>query len=77
MTKFDFKQHLAEFLSVESALVTDDVSLEDLGWDSLTLLSVIGLVEGEWGIEATEAEVHSCVTVGDMLALFDGRWVAA
>ena len=77
MTRNDFKQHLAEFLTVESVLVSDDATLEDLGWDSLALLSVIGLVEGEWGVEVTEAELNSCVTVGDMLALFDQRWVAA
>lgn len=77
MTQAEFKEQLAEFLMVDVASVTDDATLEELGWDSLSLLSVIGLVEEEWGIEASEAELNGCGTVGDMLALFDGHWVAA
>lgn len=76
MTQSEFKAQLADFLAVDVSEVTDEALLADLGWDSLSLLSVIGLVEEEWGIEASEAELNACVSVSDMLNIFHGRWAA-
>jgi acyl carrier protein len=66
----EFMSQLAEFLYVDDSLMSEDAVLSDLGWDSLALLSVIGLVEEIWGLEVSEADLNACITVGDMLALF-------
>ena len=69
MTRDEFRIHLAEFLMHDVEEVTDSASLEDLGWDSLALLSVISIVEETWGIEIGEELINSCDSVGDLLNL--------
>ena len=76
MTKDEFRVQLSDFLMVEAAQVEDSVRLDFLGWDSLALLSVIGAAEEAWGIEVSESELNACVTVGDLLAMFDSLWSA-
>lgn len=75
MTRDEFRAELAEFLMVEISEIRDDATLQQLGWDSLALLSVISLVEETWGIELTQEQLDECQTIQELLNLFDSKWV--
>lgn len=77
MTRDEFKIHLAEFLMQDVEMVTENASLEDLGWDSLALLSVISLVEETWGIEIDEQSINNCGSVANLLDLFNTEWASS
>lgn len=74
MNRQEFKDQLAEIFFIDPSYVVDEAEIANLGWDSLALLSVIGIAEEEFGLEITDTQLEACVTVHDLLATFDGYW---
>lgn len=59
---------IAEALELPS--VTPEQALEaSNGWDSMGIVIVIALLDGEAGIEVTGEQLAKCETVRDVLAL--------
>jgi len=73
MTRDAFLESLAEFLSLTPAELSDDLELAAGSWDSLAILSVIGLIEEEWSVEVSADRLGECRTVGDLVALVAER----
>jgi acyl carrier protein len=53
------------------ASVTAEMLIEDLLMDSLDEVEVMMFLEDELGIEIDQAQIESCVTVGDFAAVVD------
>jgi acyl carrier protein len=53
------------------ASVTATMPIEDLLMDSLDEVEVMMFLEDELGIEIDQAQIESCVTVGDFAAVVD------
>lgn len=70
MTREQFLDNLGEMLSVFIDGSSMDLALSDGTWDSLAILSLIGLAEEEWGLELTAEQLSECRTVGDIAVLF-------
>ncbi len=61
-----FKEKLADILEVSS--ITDSDVLKDFdSWDSLTLLSLIAVVDAEFNIQINAASFEEILTIGDLL----------
>jgi acyl carrier protein len=63
---------LAEILELEE-LRPDAVLAECEYWDSLTVLSVIAMLDASFGVHLTGAEIRAMRTAGDLVAAVDRR----
>ncbi|MEU1981600.1 acyl carrier protein [Nocardia sp. NPDC019395] len=67
------RDYIAEFLRTHGDLELDTIpagaTLNDLELDSLTVLSLIVLVEKEYGLEVPEREVVAARTFADLMGL--------
>ena len=59
---------LEDMLEVDEGTLTADTALEDIDeWDSMAKLSLIVLVDDEFGKKLTGDEIKSFNTIGDIL----------
>ncbi|MEU1520726.1 acyl carrier protein [Nocardia rhamnosiphila] len=67
------RDYVAEFLHTHCDLDFDEIApaatLDDLDVDSLTVLSIIVLVEKEYGLEVPGRQVAAARTFGDLMGL--------
>jgi acyl carrier protein len=68
----DIYSKLAQILEVERVERTDVLS-EFEYWDSLTVLSVLAMLDAEYGINLTAAELRRMKTAGDLAAALEIR----
>lgn len=62
----DFKEKLADVFEVSS--VSDSDIIKDFeSWDSLTLLSLIAIVESEFNLQITASLFDEIKTIGEFL----------
>jgi acyl carrier protein len=71
-TTDDIYSKLAQILEVER-VNTADVLSEFEYWDSLTVLSILAMLDSEYGINLTAAEIRQMKTVGELAAALDCR----
>jgi acyl carrier protein len=68
MTNQDLIQLFAEALEIEaSSIDTKKAIAKYAEWDSLAWLTIISLLDEQYGIQLTGAEVRSFVTVNDLI----------
>jgi acyl carrier protein len=61
----EFNTKLADILGVES--VTESDLLEDFEeWDSLSILSVIAMLDSDYGVNLTSANLRDAKTVAEL-----------
>ena len=60
---------IARACQIDPSSVTDETSLLDVGADSLTLASVLSLIEAEHGIELEPDEILALLGAEDVRAL--------
>ncbi|MGA6206668.1 acyl carrier protein [Nocardia testacea] len=67
------RDFVAEFLHTHHDLVFDEIApeatLDDLDVDSLTVLSIIVLVEKQYGVELPQRQVAAVRTFGELMGL--------
>lgn len=66
MTDQDKIDRLADVLDQDSASLSVETRLDEIGWDSMGMLSVIALAKTN-GKTVTGAQVRAFETVGDIL----------
>lgn len=55
------------FDDVDPATITAETIFRDLDdWDSIAGLSVIGMIDEEYGVTFNAEDMKSCITVGDL-----------
>lgn len=60
---------LAQLLERDAAEISEDASLESLGWDSLCFVSFIAMVHEAQNEVIEPRELAKCKTVGAVMAL--------
>ena len=60
-------------VEISDILEEDEISETDVlqtfeNWDSLTVLSLVAMLDANHGINITAQDVRQCTTVGDLLA---------
>jgi len=68
----EFCARIAEILDVES-LTDHDVLAECPEWDSLSVLSVIAMLDARYRINVTALQLKDVRTVGDLWALVQAK----
>jgi len=67
MTELEKLDKLADVLDADSVTLSNDMPLDEIGWDSMGMLSVIALAKTN-GKTITGAQVRAFATVGDILS---------
>jgi acyl carrier protein len=58
-----------DLTTIDGATLTLDSELRDVGWDSLSNVEFIALVDAECGVVVDAGRLADCVTLGDVHAL--------
>src|SRR5262245_25159092 len=64
-----FRQGLAELLSVSPDSIGPGLRLTEDNWDSMALISAIALIDQAYGITVPVQRLANCNSVGDLLTL--------
>lgn len=68
------KELICRYVEVDPDSITKDSRfIEDLGFNSYDIMSMLGDAETEFDVEIDEEEIIKCKTVGDLLDYFGGH----
>ena len=73
MEKSQFYRLVEEAASLDAGAVKGGEALAELRWDSLAVVSFIGLVDEQLGVTLEPKRVSACKSVEDLVALLDGK----
>ena len=74
----EFLNDLSRLLDVEAKEITPESQLQDFRyWDSLTLVSTIGLIDQHFKVSISGLELDQCKTIHDIFALISHTGVPA
>lgn len=68
MNQQEIIELIAEALDLESAEISSDTELDQIGWDSMSMLSIIALAKSRFDKIITGAEIREFTTIGDILS---------
>jgi acyl carrier protein len=57
---------MAEILEIEPSEIRPDLSLEEVSWDSLAVVSTIALVDDVYGVTLNPNALAECSTISDI-----------
>ena len=67
-----FLKELASLFSVPPEELTEDFRLDpNTNWDSLTIISMMALMDDHFEVEVSGEQLRRCVSVGDVLRLIE------
>lgn len=61
------KEMMLQYIEVEGEITEDSRFVEDLGFDSFSVMTFVGDIEDEYDVEIDERAVAEVRTVGDMI----------
>ena len=67
MTEQEKIDRIADVLDADAGSITSDTRLDEIGWDSMGMLSVMALAKTN-GKTITGAQIREFETVGDIIA---------
>ena len=74
MKKTEFLLSLDELLELEPGTVKGSEILDSLeGWNSLAVVSFMGLMDERFGLSVQPLQIAKCTTVADLMALLGDR----
>ncbi len=74
-TELFIKNILAQFDGADAKSVTTQTSLDEIGsWDSLTALSIITMVDKEYGVSIEGEDILKSPTIGDLFNIVNSRY---
>lgn len=62
----EFYEGMAEILEIEPSEIRPDLSLEEVSWDSLAVVSTIALVDDVYGVTLNPNALAECSTIADI-----------
>lgn len=68
----EFKVLMAEVLEEETVDINDDITAFD-SWDSLTILSIIAMVQDEYNVEIDGEEIENSQTIKGLKDLIKSK----
>ena len=69
MSKEEFIEDLAAIFEVDIEELHDDFVLDKNNWNSLAIISVIVLIDEQYGITIEGDKLRECMSVDDLLQL--------
>lgn len=74
MTKSEFITELEKSLEITPNTIKIDANLEEYGWDSLSVIVFITLVDTKFGVSITPTQITECKTVNDLIGIIGNRF---
>ena len=71
MTQEEKLEALAEVFDTDAGALKPETALDEIGWDSMAMLSVIALFKSRFDKKLPGAEIRTFKTVGDILAVME------
>jgi acyl carrier protein len=69
-----FIQHLAEALNLQESAISPEQKLRELpNWDSLAILTTLSMLDTEYDVSMSGAELQACDTVADLHSRVEAR----
>jgi acyl carrier protein len=73
MIQEEFLENLTDLFELEPGEIAGTSVLQEIsGWDSLTFLGLIALVDENYGIALAPQQVLACHTIDDLIGLING-----
>jgi acyl carrier protein len=72
ITQEQLNTDLETILELDSGTLKGDERLENINWDSLSVISFIAHADGSYGISVPASKLHSVETVAGLLELVNG-----
>ncbi len=69
----EFYEGMAEILELEPDEIRPDLSLEEVSWDSLAVVSTIALVDDVYGVTLNPNALAECSTIADIERLAEAE----
>lgn len=69
----EFYEGMAEILELEPSEIRPDLSLEEVSWDSLAVVSTIALVDDVYGVTLNPNALAECSTIADIERLAEAE----
>lgn len=70
----DFLREMDDILALEAGTLSADSEIRAQGeWGSLAALSLIAVVDGDYGVTLDGTDIESCRTFGDLMTLIGDR----
>ncbi len=74
-TELFIKNILVQFEGANANNITMQSSFEEIGnWDSLTALSIINMVDAEYGVSIEGDDIVKSPTIGDLYNIVNSRY---
>lgn len=78
MTEKEFTERIAEIVSASPGAISAETKMTDIpGWDSVTLLSTMILIDSELGVTIRPEVLSRAATFGDILNALSGKLTKA
>lgn len=74
MTKNEFIVELEKSLEITPNTIKVESNLEEFGWDSLSIIVFITLVDTKFGVSITPTQIVECKTVSDLINVVGNRF---
>lgn len=76
MRRKDFLLLLDEVIEAQAGTLTGAEALQDIAWDSLSVLGFIALMDERFGVAVSPKKLSKCKTVYDLIAMAGDQVVA-
>lgn len=78
MNKSKFLAALHELFEADAGTIQDDSVLQQIpGWNSLTFIGLIAMIDEEFGVTVAPASILNCKTVADLMAAVEAEQTPA
>lgn len=71
MTQEEKLETLAEIFDCDAGELKPDTRLDEIGWDSMAMLSVIAMVKSQFDRKLPGAEIRGFITVQNILDIME------
>ena len=71
MTQEEKLEALAEVFDTDAGSLTPETRLDEIGWDSMAMLSIIALLKARFDKKLPGAEIRAFERIGDILKVME------
>ena len=64
----ELHQLIASIVGVDASEITNEATLEEIGWDSLSVLEFIARLDSNFGVRTSTDSLSRASSVGELLA---------
>ena len=71
MTQEEKLEALADVFDTDAGSLTPETQLDEIGWDSMAMLSVIAILKAKFDKKVPGSDIRAFKTIGDILGVME------